>query len=401
MVFNLKKNAQKAKNSVLPQATGLQDNAKKYNLSLQDEKFIPNFNTFLEEDRRPLEGKVQTHEAMLDDIRKKANTPEKITEGSLDDADSPLYPHRQFKDGEDSYHVTPINATSAVFDKKYRDAFSKANKDPDTAFWDKYVGAQLDDKMTKVPNNVPLEGSQLPSNPGRFESVNNLPTDSSAIVNRDNFSSRIDVKPMHGFIKGEKGLKMAMSSLKDADGLLFGIYLKAAKEKRSISEDEQKLICGINKDKKNLLVSLAQMLPPNTPGFHNPVDPLNPEDSHNQADPLNPEGPQDLPAPSMLPNTEDSLHPEREVDFLDGSPDVTNDPRLWATQSGFDPNMTDMGDEQDLPPITEHNTGSNNVPGLNDVNINNSEPDMPFDINNQNKKPGFPPEPHNEPENPF
>lgn len=306
MAFNLKKNAQKVKDSVLPISTGLQNNENKYSLSLQDKDFVPNFNSILEKDRRPLEGTVVTHEAMLDEKRKKAAAQEKITEGALEDANSPLYPHRQFKDGEENYQVSPINALSQVNDSKYRDSFSKANKDGDTAFWDEFVGAQLDGPITKVPTNITDKGSQLQNNPERFGKNKNLPSDPSAIVNRDNFGVGVNVTPMLGAAKGKKGLKMALSSLKDADGLLFGIYLKAAKENRTLSFDEQELVDGINRDKTNILLSLAQSIPPSNPNA--PVPPVPPTDN------------------------------PRNADFLDGSPDDQQDlgdESYWASQSGF------------------------------------------------------------------
>lgn len=282
----------------MPQSSALPTNEEKYKLSLQDTSVV-SYNAMLEKDRRKT--KEVTHEARLDEARKNAKAAEKVTEGSLEDAESSLFPHRQFKDGEDNYQVSPIDALAHANDRKFRDAFSKANKGADTAFWDKYVGDQLDGPVTKVPANVPSIGSQLPNSPERFGKLDNLPLDPKAQVNRKNFSPALDIKPMHGFAGNEKALKMAMSSLKDADGLLFGIYFKAAQENRTLSKDEKDLVNGINRDKALIM---SQVIP--TPG-----DPAN------------------------------------QADFLDGSPDVTDDPMLSARMSGMDPSRVDLSPEEE------------------------------------------------------
>lgn len=297
MAFNLKK-SQKVNDSVMPQSSALPANTEKHNLSLHGTGVV-SYNAMLEKDRRTT--KEVTHEARLDEARKNAKAAEKVTEGALEDADSSLFPHRQFKDGEDNYQVAPIDALAHANDRKFRDAFSKANKGADTEFWDKYIGVQLDGPVTKVPANVPSKGSQLPNSPERFGKLNNLPLDPKAQTNRKNFSPGLDIKPMHGFAGNEKALKMAMSSLKDADGLLFGIYFKAAQEKRDLTRDERELVDGINKDKA---LVMAQIVP--TPG-----DPAN------------------------------------QADFLDGSPDVTDDPLLSARMSGMDASRADVSPEEE------------------------------------------------------
>jgi len=312
MTFNFKKNAQKTKDSVLPISTGLLNNQDKHNLSLQDMNFVPNFNTMLDKDRRPIEGTVVTHEAMLDEKRKKAAIQDKVTEGALEEVDSSLYPHRQFKDGEDNYQVSPINALSQINDSKFREAFSEANTGSDTDFWDKYVGDQLDGPITKVPTNITNKGSQLQNNPERFGKNKNLPSDPSAIINRDNFGAGVDVSPMAGSAKGKKGLTLA--SLNNADKLLFGIYLKASQESRNLNEEEQDIVNGINRDKKAMLLSLAQVNPLPMP---NPSDPIN-----------------KVPTPEEVAQTEDP----RNADFLDGSPNDQQDlgdSSYWSSQSGF------------------------------------------------------------------
>jgi len=277
MAYNLKK-AQKINDSVTPLSAALPKSNHKHDYSLENEKYVTNVNTYLNKDRRELKNGPQTHEAMLDDVRKKSDKAEKTTEGRLSDSDSALYPHRQFEDGGDKYAMMPINMLSEAYDRKWRDAFSKANKKADTLFWDKYIGDQLDDKQNKVLVNMPQEGSQLNANPLRFKDLEGMPSSPDAVENRENFGKKIDIKQHVGFDKGSKASKMVAASLKDADKLLFGIYLKASSEKRNLNSDEQKLVDGINRDKEKMLLTLAQI----EFGEFDPAD-ISP-DRHNPAD---------------------------------------------------------------------------------------------------------------------
>ena len=363
MGFNLKKMAQKAKNSVLPISVGLENNTEEHKLSLVDKSHVSNYDVYLDDTRKSTEEKAVTHEAMLDEARKRASVSDKITEGSLEDVDSKLYPHRQFKNGEDDYQVSPIDATSQAFDSKFRDAFSKANKDSDTAFWDKYVGDQLDDKQNKVSSNVPDSGSQLQNNPARFGKLDNLPIDPKASKNRDKRSTEIDVKPMHGFAGGEKGLKMAVASLKDADGLLFGIYFKAAKENRELNSYEKELVNGINKDKSNILLALAQV--------DDKINALNAR-------------------PGFVPEEGNVPVEDRGTDFLNENDPTAGDPALWASMSGHNPNATDLdysdvGGEGKIPSPEEL---SSDISSNDNTMVNNIDTD--FNESNQATTPTTP-----------
>lgn len=313
MGFNLKK-AQSVNNSVTPQSVAVPSHSKKYNLSLDGNGSIKSLNGLLEADRRSLGESPKTQEGLLSETRRKASVSDKITEGALEDSDSPLYPHRQFKDGKDNYTVSPIGALAHANDRKFRDAFSKANKGSDTAFWDKFVGAQLEGEPTKVMVNLPEKGSQLQNSPHRFGNLDALPHDPDAATNRENLGKGFSVKPMN---KKEKPIEIA-ASLKSADKLLFGIYLKANSEGRQLTASEKEIVSAINKDKVSILMSLAQ------------TDPLS-------ADPNNP--PFD---PNMPPATEPSMNPQdREADFMDGNPTVSGDDHYWAAQSGFSPPVDD------------------------------------------------------------
>lgn len=351
MTFNLKK-AQVANGSVLPQSVSVPMNAKKYNLSL-DEKDIKTMNGLLESDRRSLGESPKSYEGLISDARK-ASVSEKITEGALQDADSSLYPHRQFKDKEDYYDVSPVNAMSHAYDRKYRDAFSKANKGSSTSFWDEFIGAQLDGETTKIVGNVPEKGSQLQNNPKRFSSFDGLPISEDPIVNRDNFGKKVKIKPMN---KNEKPIEIS-SSLKSADKLLFGIYLKASLENRELNSSEKDIVAAINKDKVNMLMTLAQFEDPN----------INSNDSS-----------QDLP----LDNSNNPMEP----DFMDGNPTVSGDERLWASESGFDPSQqgidSDVNNDSgfDFPSPTEPLSGpkSSDISYTGGIGRTTNIPNSPLD----------------------
>lgn len=256
MTFNLKK-AQNINNSVVPQSFAVTENANKYNLSKENDPFVSNFNTYLEEDRRPIKNGPMTHEAMLEQIRGKNAPQGKITEGGLSDSSSSLYPHRQYADGSDKFDVTPINMISEAYDKKFRDAFAKANKPESEVMFDKYVHSQMEGKPTKVVGNVPAEGSQLQANPVRFENLDKLPTDESAIVNRDNFDKKLKIHRMVT-IADENGSmhKVSMADVQMADYILYNIYQNAHKQNRDLTQDEKAAVAGINKDKNIIIAAL-------------------------------------------------------------------------------------------------------------------------------------------------
>jgi hypothetical protein len=118
-----------------------------------------------------------------------------LTEALIDKELSSDLPKR----GEnDKHNVIPINVLDALSEKKREKAFN-----------------------LKTENS---KGSQLHDNPDRF--TNNKVKD------------------------------MVMASLKDADAVLFFIYKTASKENRELNEKEQKLVDGINNDKKQILERL-------------------------------------------------------------------------------------------------------------------------------------------------
>jgi hypothetical protein len=313
MPFNLKKFQSKTK-TVLPISTELQNNVKKYDLSLEGEDVV-SLGSMLNTSHGSSEGLFQTHEAMLDSKRKENASPEKIIEGSLENADSDLFPHRQFKDKEDLYQVAPINVLSEGFDRKYRDAFSKVNKKSDTDFWDKYVSDQLDIKPTKVPMNINKDHSQLSNNPERFKNFVNLPVDEDPIKNRNKMSPVIEIQSMPGS-HVNKNPKEILSSINAMDRVLFSVYADSALQKRELNQEEKEIIASINKHKSEALLSLAQL-------EEEPPVKMEPEDLI-----------KNTPSARL---TDQPFESDSVGDFNDGNPTVSGDELYWANESGFNP----------------------------------------------------------------
>lgn len=252
MAYNLKKAADKQM-KVSPLSISIPDSVKKYNLSIDDTK---NFNTYLDKDRRPIGDNPQTHEGMLEAVRKEAKASDKTLEGALADSKSPLYPHRQYNEKNDKFDVTPINMMSEAYDQKWRESFAKVNKSGGTEFWDKYINKDLDDKPTKVMVNVPVSGSQLQNKAERFKNLSSMPTDSDAAKNRENLGKKVEVERLHA-ASSYKNVKIAVASLHEADKALFAIHYAAANQNRDLTDEEKTIVASINKDKEKYLITLA------------------------------------------------------------------------------------------------------------------------------------------------
>ena len=124
--------------------------------------------------------------------------------------------------------VTAINLETEKYNQEHLKTFTEAQKnDSETAFWDKYVGVQMEGPVTKVDNNIKDTASQLQNQPDRF--------------------------------KGEDPRKMVMASLKDADAMLFHIYATASKAKRGLNEIEKQQITDINSGKMRLLAGISEV----------------------------------------------------------------------------------------------------------------------------------------------
>jgi hypothetical protein len=327
MTFNLKK-AQKAGDTVSPQSVSLLTNAKKYNLSL-DGTNVEGIQKMLETDRRDLGESPKTYEGLLSEARTNSKTGEKISEGEMNDSKSELFPHRRYKEGEDEgITVSPIDALSTAHDRKFRDAFSKANKGADTEFWDKFVGEQLDGEKTTVGRNLPEKGSQLAASPHRFGNLDGVPHDPDAIKNRENFGKELDIEAISK--SKDKPLEIT-SSLHTADKLLFGIYLKANSEKRELTAEEKEIVAAVNKDKVAMLMALAQMPPPSP-----------------------------TPAPAPIPQSGQGFDPHNP----DHADEVAGDEVLWGQLSGVDqPNEAEPLPHQDSGEVV-HNDNDLDFPGF-------------------------------------
>ena len=106
--------------------------------------------------------------------------------------------------------------TKKHVDKKEAD-FKKAEKDTkaDTAFWDKYVGVDLEGEKTKVTKNIPDSATQLP--------------------NKD--AAEIE------------------AVLKDADAMIYHIYATARSQDRDLEEEEKQQIVDIESGKARFMAS--------------------------------------------------------------------------------------------------------------------------------------------------
>ena len=228
--FNLRKRAS-AGDAVISDKS-LDANRKKMNLSNEQQDVVSkNVNLSL-----PIKGKDNTvpFNVQLNAARKNKD-PQEITEAGMSDKIV------DFK-AKDKKQVMDINEETQKHVAKKADEYKRAENasKADTAFWDKYVGVQLEGKMKNVDGNVPASASQLPNNPERF--------------------------------KGKKIDKMVMASLKDADAMLFHIYATAAKESRELTAEETQQVVDIESGKMRLLA--LDMAPPIKRTLEYPSDPI-------------------------------------------------------------------------------------------------------------------------------
>ena len=157
----------------------------------------------------------------LDAERKNVEAEPSITEASMDQKEV------DFK-SKDKKQVMDINVETQKYDNDKAAALKAAEGKKETAFWDKYVGVQLEGtgQPTKIKDNIPNSTSQLPNNPERF--------------------------------KGDKVNKMVMASIKDADAMLFHIYAIAAQEGRKLTKDEDQQVVDINSGKARVMAQMVQ-----------------------------------------------------------------------------------------------------------------------------------------------
>ena len=219
--FNLKKMA--AAGDYVISDKGIQANREKMGLSNDQQGVVgKNINLSL-----PVKNKDNTvpFNTQLDKERKNATAEPSITEDHMDKKEV------DFKSKEKK-QVMDINVESQKYDTKKTEAFKEAEGKKDTAFWDKYVGVQLEGEgqPTKVKDNIPASASQLQNNPDRF--------------------------------KSEKPSKMVMAAIKDADAMLFHIYATAARANRKLTSNEEQQITDINAGKMRILADGFQMVPP-------------------------------------------------------------------------------------------------------------------------------------------
>jgi hypothetical protein len=212
--FNLKKMAA-SKDSVITDKA-IQENRKDMNLSNEAQGVVDgNVNLSI-----PKKNKDNTvpFNVQLDAARKN-ETKFEITEAGMDD--------KTVAFGEKTEQVSCINEVSERLSQEKVDKFKKAEEKSkkDTAFWDKYVGVQLEEDTKNIKGNLPSSGSQLPNNPERF---------------------------------GEEISKMVAASLRDADAMLFHIYATAKREDRLLTAEENQQIVDINSGKARIFADMVQ-----------------------------------------------------------------------------------------------------------------------------------------------
>ena len=151
---------------------------------------------------------------------RKNETDFAITEAGMDD--------KTVAFGEKAKQVSDLNELSESLHIEKEKDFKKAQdaSKKDTAFWDKYVGTQLEEKGKKVDKNVPDSASQLPNNPERH--------------------------------KSKEISKLVSAQLKDADAMLFHIFAIASSEERGLTDKEQQQITDINSGKLRLFAQMVQ-----------------------------------------------------------------------------------------------------------------------------------------------
>ena len=214
--FNLRKQAS-AENAVISDKS-IQANRENMGISVDQQGVAEkNINLSL-----PVKNKDNTvpFNVQLEAERKNTETEPSIIEASMDQKEI------DFK-SKDKKQVMDINVETQDYDNKKTEAFKKAEGKKDTAFWDKYIGVQLEGEgqPTKIKNNIPGSASQLQNNPERF--------------------------------KGKNVDKMVMASVKDADAMLFHIYATSAKANRKLTVDEEQQITDINAGKIRILSYLS------------------------------------------------------------------------------------------------------------------------------------------------
>ena len=211
--FNLKKMADSK--DIVPIEKQIINKNKELNTESIDNS--GNYDYRLRDGRKDPRGDV-AYEKMLSDVRvAKENTG--ITEAEMNKEDHK--PINGMEMRSDKMNKTPLMDYSIENDNKLAEQISKETKKDkrDTSFWDDGVGEQMLGEKTVIVSNKP--SSQLLSN----------------------YKTRED------FEKANKMIRTAMSTMKDADALLYSIFRKAADERRELKDVEKQIVLDINSGK--------------------------------------------------------------------------------------------------------------------------------------------------------
>ncbi len=207
------KEIDKDKSAITIEEKRNQEHNKKFNLKAI--KNTGNYEWQLEDDRKQPTGD-RIYEKLLSDVR--VGSSNIITDKQLDKRDSYIK-HRNNIDVLSSEQGNPT-------EKERAKAYHRANfaDDHDTAFWDKWVGVQIPEyDFTRISDNK--QYSQLV----------------------ENYDDRKEFR---------KSTNEIITSLKEADAMLFHIYRTAATEHRDLTETENKMVNDITYAKMEILAAI-------------------------------------------------------------------------------------------------------------------------------------------------
>ncbi len=233
-MFNLKQ--AKSDSPLLPYSKMLIDSNKEHGLTAAGD--TGNYNKMLEENHKNLDAS-EISEKQLEADRKKGGIDAMTTEAAMDTSEKVYNQKRSDKAYANPF--VPTNLLEEAQHQKKVDAFNDVKVDADTDFWDKYVGAQIsDERRTKIVSNK--QNSQLQNHPDRFKNIDKtMPIHNEAKENAKTIE------------KKDKVDKMVMASVKDADAMLFHLYLQAAVENRELTKDETYMVGDINSGKARMI----------------------------------------------------------------------------------------------------------------------------------------------------
>tara|TARA_Y100000034_G_scaffold136138_1_gene211037 strand:- start:17103 stop:18038 length:936 start_codon:yes stop_codon:yes gene_type:complete len=239
MAFNLKKHAED--NPKSPE-NNLIDNRDERGWHTETDP--GNIDWMLSKNRKNKDNTV-LYQGQLEEAR--TGTYEETTEASMDSAKKGYNERRLSKYWD--VDAKPLDILAEAFFQEKLKAFRQAQKgDQDkTPLQSNSVGQQLDEKRTRVPKNVPEQGSQLHNQPSRMKGLDKTYPVSVDRADNDKAQNKKDKIP-----------EMIMASLKDADAMIFHVYAVAANAGRDLNEQEIKILAEIEDGKKKIFAEWGE-----------------------------------------------------------------------------------------------------------------------------------------------